>query len=104
MWGYLKKKHMHTFDVSCKIILDEVVNKLPVIGLKFDTCRRYGVFFSDVCASLPDLEAHIKLRQVFTSSRQEYCTMDGVEQKITVRPSGYCQLTSLKHMGITSSE
>jgi hypothetical protein len=60
------------FDVSCKIILDEVVNKLPVIGLKFDTCCRYGDFFSDVHASLPDLEAHIKLRQLFTSSRQEY--------------------------------
>jgi hypothetical protein len=79
MWGYFFFKC--TFDVSCKIILDEVVNKLPVIGLKFDTCW-YGVFFSDVRASVPDLEAHIKLRQVFISIGQEYCTMDGVEKKI----------------------
>jgi hypothetical protein len=70
--GLFFLKKMRTFDVSCKIILDEVVNKLPVIGLKFDTCCRYGDFFSDVHASLPDLEAHIKLRQLFTSSRQEY--------------------------------
>jgi hypothetical protein len=37
-------ENVRTFEVSCKVILDEVVKKLLVIGLKFDTYRKYGGF------------------------------------------------------------
>jgi hypothetical protein len=72
---------VQTLELSHRVILDEVVKKLPVIDLKFETFYRYMGFFSNVYGYVSDMEIPMKIHHVFTSSVLEYSTFQAAEEK-----------------------